>query len=229
MIRKLLAVAALCSVPACGISISASEPLTYVAPLEGTWTSETDANVEFRMSVAGGQPLYETQFDFTAELDDGGGTTSYDGTADGDAITLRDPGSGAVVLTGTIEDNTMLRLEDGRTFTKPFEPELVGVWQDVNYPERYYIVTAQSNNLASGCAVSNSPDLRAQDAEGDLDIAFAGVDISLWRVIDDSGLLTVRAPAFFVGYSSIRVKRIDGYIHLQRVDEPVSCPLVPGG
>jgi hypothetical protein len=43
-------------------------------------------------------------------------------------------------------------------------------------------------------------------------------------VQDTVGYLAVRAPAFFVGYSAIRIKRIDGYIHLQRIDSPNDCP-----
>jgi hypothetical protein len=42
--------------------------------------------------------------------------------------------------------------------------------------------------------------------------------------IDGFPLLSVKAPAFFVGHSAIRVKRIDGYIHLQRVDRVETCP-----
>ena len=65
---KTLAPLLLAAVTACGIPISESEPLVFVAPLEGEWTLETDANTTLTFTIPGGQPLYDGNFDFTAEL-----------------------------------------------------------------------------------------------------------------------------------------------------------------
>ena len=218
-------------VTACGISIEASEPLAFVAQLEGTWTLETDANTEFRVTIPGGQPLYATQFDFAVDIVSPSGTTTYDGTADERSITLRDPGSGALVLAGAISQNEFLRLTDGRVFTKPFEPSLPGIWEDVNVPGRRYVVEIQqaseglNEGNASGCARPASNRVAStEEVEGALTINYRGDVIDLWRVEEGSGILAVRAPGYFVGHSAIRVKRIEGFIHLQRVDRVEACP-----
>ena len=49
---KTLAPLLLAAVTACGIPISESEPLVFVAPLEGEWTLETDANTTCRVTFA---------------------------------------------------------------------------------------------------------------------------------------------------------------------------------
>lgn len=226
MNRRTILIATLVALPACGIPIDESAPLVFVAPLEGTWVLETDPATELQVSIPGGQPEFTAQFDFTADLVTPGGTTSFDGSADEESITLRDPGTGAILLDGRLPDNTILELSDGRIFRKAFVPALVGVWEDVNYPTRFYVVESQQGaaGTAVGCAVDRDPERSSLDAQGALDVAYQGDLIDLWRVSEDAGLLAVRAPAIFVGYSAIRIKRIDGYIHLQRANKVEVCP-----
>ena len=212
MLHRRLIPALLIGMTACGVSIENSKPLLFVAPLEGTWTLDTDPNTEFRVTIPGGQPLFGAQFDFTVDIVDAGGTTTYDGSADEQTLTLRDPGTGATVLTGEFLENSMFGLSDGRRFVKPFDVDLTGVWQDVNQPGRYYVVEAQGYvaTVVNGGVVT---------------VLYDHDDIESWRVYDtDTGLLAVRAPGFFVGHSAIRIKRIDGYIHLQRANRTESCP-----
>ncbi|MHC4848751.1 MAG: hypothetical protein ACYTEG_09885, partial [Planctomycetota bacterium] len=94
--RRLLP-ALLFGLTACGLTIEASNPLLYVAQLEGTWTGEANPANEFRVTIPGGQPKFVGTFDFTVDVVTPGGTTTYDGSADEESITLRDQGSGAVV------------------------------------------------------------------------------------------------------------------------------------
>ena len=226
MSRRCLLLAALSALPACGISIEASEPLVFVAPLEGTWELETNPATQFQVSIPGGQPRFTGQFDFSADLVAPGGTTSYDGSADEESFTLRDPGTGALLLDGRFLDNTMLRLSDGRVFVKSFAPDFVGVWEDVNHADRFYVLESQQGGagIALGCAVFRDPERTSAEAEGPLDVTYRGDEIDVWRVEEATALLAVRAPAVFVGHSAIRIKRIDGYIHLQRVDRVETCP-----
>ena len=53
---------------------------------------------------------------------------------------------------------------------------------------------------------------------------YTGDVIDLFRVTEPSGIVNVSAPGFFVGASSIRIKRVNGFIHLQRVDAIGACP-----
>ena len=214
--------------PICGLSVERSEPLVNVAPLEGTWTLETDPNSEFRVSVPGGQPLFTAQFNFTVDIVGFGGTTSFDGSADEETITLRDQGTGAVVLTGSVIDNEFLQLSDGRMFTKAFTPEFVGTWQDVNVPSRFYVLESQSSptaGIADGCSIIRASEgtVLKKNIEGTVEVDYDGDTIALWRITEDE-ILSLRAPGFFVGYSAIRIKRIEGFIHLQRVDRAEACP-----
>jgi hypothetical protein len=226
MIQRGVLLLTLCALPACGISIEASEALVVVAPLDGTWELETDPNTELVITVPGGQPRFTAQFDFTADIVTPSGTTSYDGSADERSVTLRDPGTGAILLDATLMDNTMLRLSDGRIFRKAFNADLIGVWQDVNYPSRFYIVDAVlvPGRAVAGCAVDQDQKIATRDAQGRLGVTYEGDTIGLWRVEETGTILAVSAPAYFVGFSAIRVKRIDGYIHLQRVDRAERCP-----
>jgi hypothetical protein len=174
MHRRLPLFTILLVLPACGLSIEASEPLVFVAPLEGTWVLETDPSTELRVSVPGGQPRFAGQFDFAADLVTPGGTTSYDGSADEELVTLRDPATGAILLDAVFLDNTMIRLSDGRIFRKAFTQDLLGVWQDVNYPTRFYIVEVQqpTAGTASGCAVDLEPRSTPVDAQGRLNVIY---------------------------------------------------------
>ena len=208
----------------CGISIEDSAPLTFVAPLEGTWTLNLDTDVELRITIPGGQDLFATDFTFSAEIEDAGGTTEYDGTASGQTFELRDPDTGALVLSGEmlLESASTLLLSDGSIYGKTFDPDFTtGTWQDVNHPTRYYKFVSQDATTAAGCAVDTDPD--QDEVEGTLTALFTGEDIDEFRV-SDGGALTVRAPAFFYGASAMRIRRIEGFLHLQRVDRDEPCP-----
>ena len=211
---------------ACGLSIEASNPLLYVAQLEGTWTGEANPANEFRVIISGGQPKFVGTFDFTVDVVTPGGTTTYDGSADEESITLRDQGSGAVVLTGELVENTYLQLSDGRAFIKPFQPDFQGVWQDVNVPDRFYVLGASpgASGIVTGCADAASSNAAEGELQGTVAVTYSGDEFDPWQVDSDVAILRVSAPGFFVGHSAIRVKRIDGYIHLQRVDRVETCP-----
>ncbi|MHC4848592.1 MAG: hypothetical protein ACYTEG_09075, partial [Planctomycetota bacterium] len=154
MNHRLLLPALLFGLTACGLSIEASNPLLYVAQLEGTWTGEANPANEFRVTIPGGQPKFVGTFDFTVDVVTPGGTTTYDGSADEESITLRDQGTGAVVLTGEMVENTYLRLSDGRAFIKPFAADFIGVWEDVNVAGRFYKIDSQpaGPDTSIGCA-----------------------------------------------------------------------------
>jgi len=228
-IQRTLSVAILLlSAVGCGVAISDSRPLTFVAPLEGTWTQRTNSAVELRITIPGGQDLFAGDFDFTAEIVDTNtnDTTSYAGSATELTFELRDPDTDAIVLTGEmlLESAAALVLSDGDTYDKSFRPDLTsGVWQDVNHPTRFYHFESQDDvaETAGGCATDTEPN--SDDIEGVLIAEFAGEDVPVFRVTD-GGVLSIRSAGFFYGASAMRVKRVDGFLHLQRVDLVGACP-----
>jgi hypothetical protein len=212
----------------CGIPISESAPLSFVAPLEGTWTLRTDSDVELRITIPGGQDLFASDFVFGAEIVDTatGATTSYDGSASGQTFELRDPDTAALVLTGemVLESASTLSLSDGSVYDKEFDPDLTsGTWQDVNRPTRYYKFVTQDDmaRTAAGCAADIDPN--DDDIEGELTASFDGEDLLEFRVTD-GGLLTIRSVGYFYGASAMRIRRVEGFLHLQRIDRNDACP-----
>ena len=212
----------------CGLSIERSKPLIFVAPLEGVWTDTTDSDVELRVAITGGGYPFNGQFSFTADIVDtgSGATTSYVGSADEETFELRDPMTNALLLSGSMTelDLTLLLLSDLRVFTKPFVPDfLSGTWQDVNVADReYHLDTDNGNGVAQGCALI--PVSLTDDVGGTLFVDYTGDTIDLFRVVEPTGLIRVSAPGFFVGASAMRIKRVNGFVHLQRVNRISACP-----
>ncbi|MHC4953447.1 MAG: hypothetical protein ACYTGZ_06125 [Planctomycetota bacterium] len=213
---------------ACGLPISESKPLTYVAPLEGTWINTSDPDVEFRFIIPGGQDLFAPQFSFTAEMEDvsGGAVTTYAGTADADTFELRDPGTGALLLTGqmVLDGTELFELSDGSIYSKPFVPNLLtGTWVDVNFPDREYRFESQDAVTASGCAEVLEATKDDPDLDGNVNLEYDGEDITEFRV-DKDDVIRVLAGGRFFGASAMRINRVGGFLHLQRVDKFSSCP-----
>jgi len=212
----------------CGLSIEKSKPLTFVAPLQGVWIDSADSDIELRVMVTGGNYPFNGQFSFAADIvdTDAGTTTSYVGSADGETFELRDPATGALLLSGSVTEEalTSLLLSDQRVFSKPFVPDfLSGTWQDVNFSDRrYHFDSDNGSGTATGCALIP---VGVEDDIGGVTIAtYTGDAIDLFRVKNSTGAVRISAPGFFVGASSIRIQRVNGFVHLQRVDQIGICP-----